>query len=376
MASAKHAGMSRTCDVAVIGLGVMGSAALAALARRGVDAVGFDPLRVGEPRGSSHGSCRIFRRFNFESPAYTALSDQAYAGWRELERACGEALLLPCPILEAGPPGSALVQASYAASLAAGAPGERMTGAEANARFAAFRLPAGWDAVVQAEGGILSAERALRALRNQAGGRIVQQTARLEGGAVVTADGERWEAGSVILAAGPWIADLSPALAPRLKITRQAVGWFAPARPETTAQGAFPVFIVEGPLGAVYGFPDFEGRGVKAALHELGPQVGADQWGPAPSDAELEPVGRTLAELVPGAAGPVREREVCLYTSTPDDEFVIDRLPGEPRIIVASPCSGHGFKFAPAIGEMLAEMATDPGARADPAFRLDRFGPG
>ncbi len=365
--------VTHTCDVAVVGLGVMGSAALRALVRRGVDAVGFDPVGPGAARGSSHGSCRIFRRFNFESPAYTGLSDDAYSGWRALEAECGRELMLPCPILEAGPAGAALVEASYAASLSAGAPGERMSGADVNARFPAFALPDDWGAVVQQGGAILRAAEALAAFRAGAGGRIVGQAARIEDGEVVAAEGERWRARRVILAAGPWMGELAPVLKPLVKVTRQCVGFFAPSRPEAVAPGAFPLFILESPHGAIYGFPDFEGRGVKAASHEHGPQVPADQWAPPPSDAELESAARTLAALIPGAAGPVREREVCLYSNTPDLEFIIDRLPDDPRVVIASPCSGHGFKFAPAIGEILADLATDDGAQADEAFRLGRF---
>ena len=164
-------------------------------------------------------------------------------------------------------------------------------------------------------------------------------------------------------------------------VTRQAVGWFAPARPQAVRYGEFPIFIVESARGVVYGFPDFEGRGVKAAQHDHGPRVGADAWGPLPTDDELEMVATTLAELLPGAAGPIIDRDVCLYTNTlqadvrPDDgnEFIIDRLPDDPRIIVASPCSGHGAKFASAFGMMLAELALDPWAIAPAAFRLDRY---
>src|SRR5580704_11411132 len=128
----------RTCDIAVIGLGLMGSAALHALARQGADVLGFDPLPIGSDRGSSHGSCRVFRRFNAESPAYTALSDQASVQWRALERSSGRTILLPSQVLEAGPPGCATVRDSRAAALAAGAaPSGPRIGAEANAAYPA-----------------------------------------------------------------------------------------------------------------------------------------------------------------------------------------------------------------------------------------------
>jgi len=379
----------RTCAIAVVGLGLMGSAALYALARRGADVLGFDPLNPGAARGSSHGSCRAYRRFNFESDAYTDLSEQAYAGWRALESATGRSVLRTCAVLEAGPAGSKMIKASRAAAGKAGPITGPTTGAEANAAFPAFNLPADWDVVVQDSGGILMAEAALRAFREGAEGLVIPKAARVQArsfGICVRAGDEEVIAEQVIVAAGPWIGQFIPALKPHLTITRQAVGWFKPLRPQTVGFGDLPIFIVEGPRGLVYGFPDFEGRGVKAAQHDLGPVVGPDAWEPPASDEELEVVSATLCDFVPGASGPIVDREICLYTNTlaadvqndqgqGDDgkEFIIDRLPQDPRIIVASPCSGHGAKFASAIGEMLADLALDSQLKAPAAFRLDRF---
>lgn len=377
----------RQCDVAVIGLGLMGAAALEALLRRGVDAVGFDPLGPGAGRGSSHGSCRVFRRFNFENPHYTGLSDEALAGWRRLEASSGRRILIPSPVLEAGPKGSATVRNSRQAALDNGLDAPLLTGAQVNARFPAFRLPDDWDAVVQPGGAILLARVALEALRAPAetAGRILAQAVEgleaRDDHLLVRTAGETVRAGRVVLAAGPWMTRFLPALAPLLTVTRQTVGWFAPSRPETAGLAALPIFILERSADdTVYGFPDFEGRGVKAAPHNHGPVVDADAWGPPPTDAELRPVAETLAELIPGAAGPTREREVCLYTNTrpadrrPDagEEFILDRWPGS-RLVVASACSGHGAKFAPAIGERLARLALEPGYRAEPFFRLSRY---
>jgi sarcosine oxidase len=375
----------RTCDVAVLGLGLMGSAALYALARRGADVLGFDPLPAGSDRGSSHGSCRIFRRINAESAAYTALSDQAFALWRALEAASGRSVLLPSPVLEAGPPGCAAVGASRAAALAAGAaPVGPRNGAEANAAYPAFRLPGNWDVVVQESGGVLLAQAAMRAFREGVGERVIPLEARLQATAAgirITAGAEDILAARAIVAAGPWIGDFIPALTPLLSVTRQTVGWFRPAMPRAVAYGDFPAFLLDGPHGFVYGFPDFEGRGVKAALHDRGPPAAPDEWDTPAGDQELAAVGETLSAFIPGAAGPITERDVCLYTNTaPADvrrdageEFIIDRLPQDPRIIVASPCSGHGAKFASAIGEILASLALDPAFQAAPAFRLDRY---
>lgn len=378
----------RQCDVAVVGLGLIGSSALDALMRREVDVLGFDPLGPGAQHGSSHGSCRAFRRFNFENTNYTLLSDEALEGWNRLAQENGIALLIPRPILEAGPAGSAMVAASRQAALDNGMDVPLLTGKDVNARFPAFRLDDDWDAVVHEDGAILLAQAALAALRARAEavGRVVtDEVVSLEPFRdhviLQTASGEKVRAGKVILAPGPWLTKILSPLAPLLEVTRQTVGWFKPAQPETVDLNAFPLFLLaRSESDIIYGFPDFEGRGVKAAPHNHGPEVGADAWGPPATDEDLRSVSAALTELVPGAAGPITERDVCLYTNTrPADrrvdageEFIIDRWPNS-NLVVASACSGHGAKFAPAIGERLASLATDPNFQIEPFFRLSRY---
>jgi sarcosine oxidase len=374
----------RMCDVAVVGLGLMGSAALDALLNAGVDALGFDPLGPGSNRGSSHGSCRVFRRFNFENDNYTDLSDAALAGWMRLEADSGETILIPSPVLEAGRPGSAMVAASRTAAIAKGYADPAWSAAAANREFPAFALPADWDVVVQDGGAILKADVALRIMRSRAGDRVLPEAAQIDcrpNGVLVRTKTREVLAQRAILALGPWLGRALPEIAPVLEVTRQAVGWFKPARPETVVPARFPLFIVErGPNDIVYGFPDFEKRGVKAAPHNHGPRVDAEDWDPPATDAELLPVVNALAEFIPGAAGRIVDRDICLYTNTlpadrrPDkgEEFIIDRWPNS-RLILASACSGHGAKFAPAIGEKLARLAINPTYDVDPFFRLSRY---
>ncbi|MBW7965542.1 FAD-dependent oxidoreductase [Bradyrhizobium sp. BR 10261] len=374
----------RKCEVAVLGLGLMGGAALGALLDAGVDALGFDPVAAGSDRGSSHGSCRIFRRFNFENPNYTGLSDEAHAGWIRLQAESGQTVLTDTPILEAGRPGSAMVASSRAAAIAKGRPDPKMTASVANKEFPAFNLPDDWDVVVQDGGAILHTATVMKLMRSRAGNRVIGERASFtpqHDGVSIRTDSEEFFAERVILALGPWMGRALPQLAALLNVTRQAVGWFKPVRPDTVVSGRFPIFILDrGPDDMVYGFPDFEQRGVKAAPHNHGPVVGPDDWGPQASDAELHPIGEALAALVPDAAGPIIDRDVCLYTNTaPADirldageEFIIDRWP-ESRLIICSACSGHGAKFAPAIGQRLARLATDPSYRAEPFFQLSRY---
>jgi sarcosine oxidase len=221
-------------------------------------------------------------------------------------------------------------------------------------------------------------------MRARAGDRVVPEAANIDcrpDGVLVRTKTQEVLAQRAILALGPWLSRTLPEMSSVLEVTRQAVGWFMPARPETVLPGRFPLFIIERRRDdVVYGFPDFEQRGVKAAPHNHGPTVDADDWDPPATDVELMPVGNALAELVPGAAGPIIDRDICLYTNTvkadrrPDEgeEFIIDRWPNS-CLIVASPCSGHGAKFAPAIGEKLARLAIDPAYEVEPFFRLSRY---
>jgi sarcosine oxidase len=374
----------RSCDVAVLGLGLMGSAALAALLSADVDALGFDPLGPGATRGSSHGSCRVFRRFNFENENYTDLSDAAQTGWKRLEVASGETILIPCPVLEAGKPGLPLVAASRAAAIAKNFPDPLRSAEDVNREFPAFALPADWDVVVQDGGAILKSDVAIRVMRARAGQRVIPEAARFEersDGVLVRTKTQEVLAQRVILALGPWLGRALPEIACALEVTRQAVGWFKPSRPETVLPGRFPIFLLQRSINDnVYGFPGFENRGVKAAPHNHGPEVGADDWEPAAADAELLTTSTALSDVIPGAAGPIVERDICLYTNTkpadrrPDngEEFIIDRW-RDSRLIVASACSGHGAKFAPAIGDMLARLATDPTYEVEPFFQLSRY---
>lgn len=367
-------------DAAVIGLGAVGSAALFHLARRGLRAVGLERFAPGHDRGSSHGESRIIRLSYFEHPSYVPLLRRAYENWRELERLTGETLLSRTGILEAGRPGSAVVAGTLAAADLHDLPHEALTAAEANRRFPALALPPDWSAVFQPDGGVLRPERAVLAHVTAArvSGAEVRTGVRVTavepapGGMRLRVEGqEPVPAARVVVAAGPWIADLLPDLAPHLRLTRQVLGWFAPRDPDALRLGRFPVAILDdGPAGAVYGFPDL-GTGTKWARHDEGDVLGhADRVAQDAGPRDEAGIRGPLARLVPGAAGPLLRMRTCLYTRTADEHFVLDALPGEPRLIAASPCSGHGFKFASVLGEALAELAAEGGTR----FDLSRFG--
>ncbi len=371
-------------DVAVVGLGAMGSAALYHLAARGLRVVGIERAIPGHIGASSHGESRIIRMAYFEHPSYVPLLRRAYENWRALERVTGTDLMTITGILEAGIPGSAVVQGSLDAARLHDLPHEVLSAREVGERFPAFTLPGDWECVFQPDGGFLRPELAIDThitaaaawgaeTRLHCGVTSIMPTA---GGVRLSVEGgAKIEAGAVIVSAGAWIGELAHEIAPHLRLTRQTLAWFAPAKPALAGLGALPVFLLEGEDDIVYGFPDFAGTGVKAASHIPGRRLA--QAGDARQDggaADAERISRMLARYVPAAAGPARAVKTCIYTNTPDQDFILDRHPLYPQIILASPCSGHGFKFASVVGEILADLVTAGVTPHDISrFRLDRF---
>src|SRR5258705_3249593 len=240
-------------DVVVCGLGVMGSAALHALARRGQRVLGIERFTPGHDRGSSHGATRIIRLAYCEHPSYVPLVRRAYALWRELEQAAGQKLLHVTGIAEMGPPDGVLVTGTLAAARLHGLRHEVLSAPDLMRRYPAFRLPSDHVAVVQPDGGFLEAERsvqALVALAQRAGasirtGETVRAIEPRAGGVRIVTDRGVVDAGTAIVAAGPWVKSLLPDVAAPLRVTRQAMAWFAPTDPAQFAPGNFPVFLIE-----------------------------------------------------------------------------------------------------------------------------------
>ena len=374
-------------DVVVVGLGVMGCATAYALARRGQRVIGVEQFQIGHDRGSSHGDTRVIRLGYFEHPSYVLLLRSAYRLWRELETAAGERLLYITGIAEIGPPDGQIVRGTLAASVQHDLPHEILDAREAMRRFPAFRLPAHYVAVLQPDGGYLLAERAVRAFARlaQSAGAELRQGVKALGftpradGVTVETDRGAIDAGAVIFTAGAWLKTLVPQLPAQLPATRQVLCWFESLDRALFAPGTFPVFILENEHGIHYGFPPHDlppcAGLLKIAQHNYGAAaVDPDSYDRTVRSADATAVRAALERYLPAANGRLVAATTCLYTMTPDADFLIDRLPGSPQVIVASPCSGHGFKFAPVIGDILADLATSGAPGHDISrFRLDRF---
>lgn len=365
--------MSKAYDVIVVGLGGMGSATAWQLAKRGQRVLGLERFDIPHNMGSSHGVTRIIRLPYYEDPAYVPLLRRAYELWREAEAATGERLLILTGSIDAGPEDGELFQGALNSARLHDLPHDVLTGDEVNARFPGYRLPSATRAVFQPEGGFVASERAIVAhcrVAQEAGAelrareRVLGWEAHPGGeGVVVTTDKGRYEAARLVLTAGAWMADLAPILTGRAVPERQVLAWLQPTRPELFTPERFPVFNLAVEEGRYYGLPVYEVPGFKfGRYHHRGEHCTAEEMR-RDVDAEDERLLREFsARYFPEGNGATQALRACMFTNTPDEHFILDHHPEHPQVVLASPCSGHGYKFCSVVGEILADLATGDGA--------------
>jgi sarcosine oxidase len=373
-------------DSIVVGLGAMGSATAYHLARRGERVLALEQFRPGHTLGSSHGDSRIIREQYFEHPLYVPLVQRAYALWRELEELTRTPLMRIHGGLMIGPPDGDVVRGTIRSAKEYGLPYEVMEPREVHQRFPAFSLPADAVAVFDPHAGILDPDACDRAHIQAAraeGAEIVfdEPVTAWEadgGGVTVRTDAGFYRARNLILTAGGWTRNLVRDVALPLTIERQVLFWFDVDRSrEEYARDHFPIYAYQhAPDAFCYGFPRLL-RGAKAAIMHRGQEYGSpDDVERDVDPSEVEALRDAIRPILPGLAdAPVKESAVCVFTNTPDHDFLIDRHPHHPQVLISSPCSGHGFKFASAIGEAHADLILDGHCRFDLSpFRIARFG--
>lgn len=371
-------------DIALIGLGAMGSAAARALSMRGVSVIAFDRFRPPHQLGSTHGHTRIIREAYYEHPLYVPLVRRAYELWGDIERESGQSLLRTTGGLMVGRPSGPLVAGASASARQHGIEHEVLGPSEMRSRFPAFAPRADWVGLLERRAGVLFPERCVSAMLAAAGRHGA--TLRLEDevltwqvsprGVRVSAASGEYGASILMVAAGPWLPQLAPALgrALPLEIERQLSHWFAP-RTDVPGLDELPIALWEvNDAGELFATFPHLGHGVKCGMHHSGAPTSPGSVDRIVRDEENDAARSMLESVIPGAGGALREARVCLYTNTPDRHFILDWLqPG--RVLVASPCSGHGFKFAPAIGELMAQLALGERPWLDlTPFSLSRFG--
>lgn len=353
----------------VLGGGAVGTAAAYHLARAGEPVTLVEQFELGHDRGSSHGAARITRH-SYADPRYARRMLEAFRLWRELEADAGCPLYVRTGGVSFCPPGVDYARRVAGNLAAIEIPHRLMSGRELNRRVRAFGVPDDSDVVFEPDAGMLAAARIVRVQVERAQ-EIGPETTVLERTpatridlearrpTLVLFDGSRIEAERLVVAAGPWVSQLLPGRGLPARVTRQQVLYLRPEAAGPYAIGELPVFIAMGAEAedAYYGMPPFLGRGVKVARHG-GPEVDPDRAG-GPIDASyIAQIRRFLRGSVPGLAeAEIADTEVCLYTEAPDEGFRVGALPSRGDVIVASPCSGHGFKFANLVGAVVAELA-------------------
>ena len=376
--------MAHTYDVAIAGLGAMGSAAAYHLAKKGASVLGLDRYAPPHTMGSSHGETRIIREAYFEHPSYVPIIQRAYELWEELERESGRDLFLQSGGVMVGPPEGTLVTGAELSARMHHLPYERLSPEETTKRFPALTPAEDTIAIWDSRAGILFPEDCVSAHLELAGangaalryGEVVESWEPDGEGVRVRTDGGEYAAGKLLLSAGAWMSQLANGLELPLAVERQVLVWFQPSGdPAHFTPERCPIFLWDhGQDRHFYGFPDM-GSGVKVALMHQGQDTEIDAIDREVNAADENAVRAMLERYLPTANGPALSAKVCMFTNTPDTHFLIDFHPDAPQTLIASPCSGHGFKFASAIGEILAELLTDGRSRLNiDLFRLDRFG--
>lgn len=361
-------------DAIVLGAGGVGAAALYHLAKRGRRVLGVDRFLPGHARGSSHGETRVIRLAYFEHPDYVPLLRRSYELWEELEERCGRTLYHETGLVEIGPKDGVVVPGVLASARLHGLAVEELSRAECHRRFPGLAIPDGSEAVFERRAGYLEVEECVRAHASAAVelgaqlaiGPAVQSWRALPGGGVeVVTDRGRHTADTLVIAPGAWAGSLLPGVSVPFAVRRKPLFWFTCEDPRLAESAGCPVYLYETPAGVYYGFPSRTGSGtIKVAEHSGGEPVADPVDVDRSVHADDEARVRTFLKAhLPSVTGARTGHAVCLYTLTPDENFVVDRHPGAPGVVFAAGLSGHGFKFTSVLGEVLADLAmgVEPG---------------
>ncbi|MFI5099374.1 MAG: N-methyl-L-tryptophan oxidase [Actinomycetes bacterium] len=375
--------MAETFEYAVVGLGGLGSATAWQLARRGERVLGLERFELGHERGGSHDSSRIFRH-SYHRPDSVRLTFETYRDWAALEAETGERFVTVTGGVDLFPPGAAIPAVDYTASMdEVGVPYEVLDTAAVADRWPQIVLPDGTVTVYQQSTGIVPAARGTAAMQRQAQvhGAVLRDRSPVtavrdlgSAGLEVEAGGTTYRVRRLVVTADAWANDVLAPLGRTvpLTVTQEQVTYFRPPDPQRFADDRFPVWIwMDDP--SFYGFPLFGEPTVKAAQDCGGPEVTGDGRSFDPDPARVALLAEFMARTFPGS-GPVDRSKTCLYTLTPDRDFVLGALPEHPSVVVGLGAA-HGFKFAPMFGRLLADLAV-PGAAGTTVdltpFRLDR----
>ncbi len=356
--------MKHSADVIVVGLGIIGSGAALELSRRGLKVVALDAFPPKHTNGASHGQSRIIRKAYFEAPEYVPLLHRTYDMWRQLEQDSGRYLMTLNGALFVGALDCQLVAGSLNSAKMHGLEHELLNPEQLSRKFPAWRLPTDMVAVYEPGAGTLHADQCWTAqltLAQQAGAHlrfaapVVSWSATKSSVSVKTQETE-YVADKLVLCPGPWAPELLGDLDVSFRIQRVVNAFFQPVHPETMSIDKFPGYCIDIGGRFYYGLPAIGQQGLKVGRHDAGATCTAKTVNRVVDEQEIEELRAVVDDFLPGQMDVVLDATTCLYTLTPDEHFVIDAHPVFGNVFVAAGFSGHGFKFGPVVGEILADL--------------------
>lgn len=376
-------GYSNYYDTIVIGVGGMGSATCHELARRGKRVLGIERFDIPHDMGSSHGYTRIIRLAYYEHPSYVMLLKRAYELWDAIERRTGTRILYKNGSIDAGPADSWVFKGSLQSCIDHDLEHEVLSGLEMNRRWTGYQFPHDMMAVYQPDGGFVLPEKSIVAYVEAAhelgaeihGREEVLGWEPLGDGVRVVTDRDTYEADSLVFTAGAWSHNMLPFLNGLSVPERQVLAWLQPRRPELFRVSNFPVFNVLVDEGRFYGFPVFDVPGFKfGKYHHFEEYVDPDTYYRDPTPEDEDMLREFAARYFPEGNGPTMSLKSCMFINSPDGHFIIDLHPEYPQVSFATGFSGHGYKFASVMGEILADLADRQQTRHDISlFSAERF---
>ncbi len=378
--------MTKHYDAIVVGLGGMGSAALYHLAKRGLNVLGIERYTIPHEMGSSHGLTRIIRLAYYEDLSYVLLLRRSYELWAELEHEFGEQLFFQTGSIDMGPPESDVFSGSLNSCLDNDLEYEVLDSKQLRARFPGYQMPAETMAVYQPHGGLLLPERCVTAHAQLAakhgaeihtGERVMGWEIMPDDRVYVRCEGAEYSAEKLVICGGAWASKLAPELAGKAVAERQALIWLETKQPDLFSLERFPVWNGQVDEGRYYGFPEFNPTGktpgMKFGRYHHREEICDPESVDRAVYPEDEALLRDFAErYFPAGAGKTLKMVVCMFTNTVDEHFVLDTLPDRPQVAVAAGFSGHGFKMASVVGEIMADLAQTGSTRHD--IELHRLG--
>lgn len=376
--------MVNKVDVIIIGAGTMGLSSGYYLAKSGKTVLMLDAYDPPHTQGSHHGDTRLFRHAYSGNLVYNALALRAHELWSQLERESGRKLFIPSGVLNISPDQDPAAEEKWKHALAFNLPVERLSLMEIKHRWPGFHFPKGYTGILERRAGYLLTDHVLNAYKELSikhgakliTGARVQSFEPAGTGFKVHTDAEAFEADQLVITTGAWAQQTAGSIQPPVTAVRQVVGWFE--TPDLFDVSRFPGFTFDTEDGLYYGFPSQDGSGVKIGRHDGGTVIDSNApLRPFEENGDDEELLRSaLRKYMPEANGKLIRGAACKYENTPDEDFIIDRHPEHKEVILACGFSGHGFKFASAIGELIARLVNGESASYDiSAFKLNRFKP-